>query len=60
MQPAIEICDGKDFLKHYGEFAESLGFQAKYQVFVDSGNWNQYPAKFITLNIDKNGSIAKA
>nr|WP_263323788.1 hypothetical protein [Neobacillus sp. Marseille-Q6967] len=57
LQTALEACEGRDFLERYGRFAASLNFEAKYQIFHDSGNWAEYPSKFITLNIDSQGNI---
>jgi hypothetical protein len=57
LQTALEVCEGKDFLERYGRFAASLNFEAKYQIFHDSGNWGEYPSKFITLNIDAQGNV---
>ncbi|MEN7434523.1 hypothetical protein FH505_17830 [Bacillus velezensis] len=60
LQEALEACEGKKNLVNYGKFAASLGFKAKYQIFVDSGKWDTYPAKFITVEIDVNGKVASA
>ncbi|MFU2016161.1 hypothetical protein ACM6Q7_14070 [Peribacillus butanolivorans] len=59
LQTALENCEGKDYLMSYGKFAASLGFKARYQIFVDSGKWDAFPAKFVTVDIDDNGDIVK-
>jgi hypothetical protein len=57
LQRALEDCEGRDFLERFGRFSEKLNIEAKYLIFHDSGNWGEYPSKFVTLSIDAQGNI---
>ncbi|MFC4559381.1 hypothetical protein ACFO3D_14380 [Virgibacillus kekensis] len=59
VQSALDQCEGKNTLKRIGSFASKRNLRAIYHIFKDSINWVDYPASFISTEINSKGNIAR-
>jgi len=57
VQSALDSCEGKDNLIKLVTFASKFNFLPKYHIFKDSMDWVNYPASFISSELNIIGDV---